>query len=433
MVELEVFFDGLRNIGMLFIAELIIVVPSMPRRSLFPIHIVISVVTMCLLCAIYLVIYILCYDYLRMISAFWYFFIALCTGALIFGCFKMHITEVLWSMITAYAIQHIVYVITYELIFPQVTFGNPDFWLTFGIYFIVAAAVYVLFKVFSLLNGGNIFFGYSGAQKVRYSILFTVLLIVFIGSTFVNQMNVMLATQDMWLCGVADLITCLVVVTLQFIMLHAARVAGEKMLEDGILAAEKKQYLAFKNSVDYINVKVHDLKHELASMKQDTPVDSDRLQEAADNIAIFEAFAKTGNEDLDIVLTEKNLMCISDSITLTYLADAAKLSVMKADDIYSFFGNMLDNAIECERKMPEGSRFIRLFIKPSGSFLIIHCENYFEGDIKFKDGMPVTTKADSTMHGFGTRSMQMTAKRYGGQLHMSVEDNLFKTELLLNI
>ncbi len=433
MVELEIFFDGLRNIGMLFIAELIIVVPAMPRRTYFPVRIVCAVAIMCIFSAIYLLFYMYLYDYLRSISAFWYFLVAICTGALIFGCFRMHLTEVLWSMITAYAIQHIVYVVAYELIFPQETFGSPNFWLIFGTYFIIGAAIYALFYVFNHLNKGYIFFDYSDAQKVRYAILFTVLFVVFIASTFINQSNVMYSTQYIWLCGLADLITCLFVVVLQFVVLHVARIAGEKRLEEGILDAEKNQYLAFKNSVDYINVKVHDLKHELARMKQGTPVDSERLQEAADNIAIYEAFAKTGNEDLDIVLTEKNLMCLSDHIILTYLAEAEKLSVMKADDIYSFFGNMLDNAIECERKMPEGSRFIRLFIKPSGSFLIIHCENYFEGDVKFKDGLPVSTKGDKVQHGFGSRSMQLTAKRYGGRLRMSVEDKLFKTELLLSL
>ncbi|MCD8287025.1 MAG: ATP-binding protein [Clostridia bacterium] len=433
MEGIEVFFDGLRNIGMLFIAELIIVVPAMPRRSLFPVRIICSVAIMCILCAVYLLFYIYLNAYLWYISAVWYFFVAICTGGLIFGCFKMHITEVLWSMITAYAVQHMVYAVTYELIFPQVTFGNPDFWLIFATYFVIGAAIYVLFGVLNHLNRGYIFFDYSDQHKARYSILFSILFIVFLGSTFVNQVNVVVSTQYIWLCGLADLITCIFMVVLQLIVLYVSRVVGEKRLEDGILAAEKNQYLAFKNSVDYINVKVHDLKHEIARMKQGNEVDSGRLQEVADNIAIYEAFAKTGNEDLDIVLTEKNLMCLSDHITLTYLAEADKLSVMSADDIYSFFGNMLDNAIECERKMPEGSRFIRLFIKPSGSFLIIHCENYFAGDVRFHDGLPISTKGDSTKHGFGTRSMQLTAKRYGGQLRMSVEDSLFKTELLLNI
>ncbi len=433
-MELEVFIDGLRNMGALFVAELLLLLPSVQRRDNFAVRIIVSVLVMLFLSFLFVVFYFFLFDFTLAISALWYFLVAVFTTLLISGCFKPTATDVLWSMITAYAVQHIVYAISYELIFPGTTFGDDEYWIAFGVYMAFFVVLYAVLYLYLRRIKGLVFFEFSKKDEYRYSVLFSILFIVFIGATFINQLNVAFSESYKVLCGVADLITCAFVVVLQFAILYAYRISAEKKLSDSLLETEKKQYLAYKNSVDYINVKVHDLKQEIGDLNAREALSPERLQELTDNIAIYEAFAKTGNETLDIVLTEKNLLCLSDDITFTYLADAEKLSALRDDEIHSLFGNLLDNAIECERKVEDKEkRFIRLFIKPSGSFVMVHCENYFEGELDFANGVPVTTKADKSNHGLGIVSMQRTVKNHDGKLSMSVEDNLFKAEILLNI
>ena len=57
-------------------------------------------------------------------------------------------------------------------------------------------------------------------------------------------------------------------------------------------------------------------------------------------------------------------------------------------------------------------------------------ENYFCGKLSFKDGLPVTTKEDKTVHGFGMRSIAMIVKKYGGELTTSVTREIFHLNIL---
>lgn len=49
----------------------------------------------------------------------------------------------------------------------------------------------------------------------------------------------------------------------------------------------------------------------------------------------------------------------------------------------------------------------------------------------FRDGVPVTTKADAGSHGFGTRSMRGIVERHGGVLTFGCEDGIFHVDALL--
>jgi sensor histidine kinase regulating citrate/malate metabolism len=52
------------------------------------------------------------------------------------------------------------------------------------------------------------------------------------------------------------------------------------------------------------------------------------------------------NDTLDIIITEKCLLCEKENITLTCIADGEKISFISVTDLYSLLGNAIDNAIE---------------------------------------------------------------------------------------
>lgn len=103
-------------------------------------------------------------------------------------------------------------------------------------------------------------------------------------------------------------------------------------------------------------------------------------------------------------------------------------------DICSIFGNALDNAIECEKKIEDKERrLIHVTVTQQKSFLMIRVENYFEGDLKFREGSPATTKKDKRMHGYGIKSIRYTVNKYGGALHINHKDNWFELQILIPI
>lgn len=141
---------------------------------------------------------------------------------------------------------------------------------------------------------------------------------------------------------------------------------------------------------------------------------------------------ETGNEALDTILTEKSLACSNEDIVLSCIADGAALDFMSPSDIYSFFGNALDNAIEAVRQVSDPERRnITLNVARRGKMVAVSIENFYELMPKFQDGLPTTSKANKANHGFGVKSMQATCARYNGMLHVGAKDGVFYLNALL--
>ena len=107
---------------------------------------------------------------------------------------------------------------------------------------------------------------------------------------------------------------------------------------------------------------------------------------------------------------------------------------MDVMDLCTIFGNILDNAIECELGIADKSRrLIHLTVYGKRGFLVIRCGNYCPQPPTFRDGLPVTTKADRNYHGFGMRSIRMIVHKYEGELTVYVADGIFHLNILFSL
>ena len=106
---------------------------------------------------------------------------------------------------------------------------------------------------------------------------------------------------------------------------------------------------------------------------------------------------------------------------------------MEDHDIYSLFGNMLDNAINAvEQLAAPDERLIGLTVSAlDGGMLLIHEENFFAGRLAFQDGLPQTTQADRFGHGYGMKSMQLLVKKYGGTMQLHAQGHIFSLDILI--
>ena len=193
-----------------------------------------------------------------------------------------------------------------------------------------------------------------------------------------------------------------------------------------ILEMQYKNYQLSQESIEIVNQKYHDLKHQITLLKAEANSEKSTqyLEQMEKEIKSYEAQNKTGNKVLDAVLTSKSLYCQNKGIVFTCVADGTLLNFMAEMDISALFGNILDNAIEGAEKIPEKEkRLIHLSVAEQKSFLRIRVENYCEEKIVFKNGIPQTTKKDKRFHGFGMKSIQSTVKKYGGSVTAGVRDN----------
>ena len=201
-----------------------------------------------------------------------------------------------------------------------------------------------------------------------------------------------------------------------------------------VLQTQYGQYIQSRDSMELINRKYHDIKHQIAVLRAES--DPQRRSEWLDtierDIAVYDSQYQTGNAVLDTLLASKSMSCQENGIQMTCVADGTLLGFMDAMDICAVFGNALDNAIESvvEADDPE-KRLIHLSVSKEKGFVLIRAENYYEGERHFDDGIPKSTKGDSAYHGFGVKSIRYTARKYGGDLSITAQDHWFDLKVLI--
>ena len=222
------------------------------------------------------------------------------------------------------------------------------------------------------------------------------------------------------------------ILTIQYFMLKTDQLLFDRAIVEKILQEERQQYQISKANIDLINMKYHDIKHQITALKKADPSEqAAALQEIENAADIYDSIAKTGNETLDTILTEKILFCRQNQVSLTYIVDSQCLSMIQPMDLYSLFGNAIDNAIESVMKAPADRRIISLRVTSQGNMISIHLENYCPQPPEFQSGDPVTTKADKDNHGFGVKSIRYLVGKYHGNVAFLAEYDMFVLDIMI--
>lgn len=201
-----------------------------------------------------------------------------------------------------------------------------------------------------------------------------------------------------------------------------------------MLKTQYDKYRSYQESIDLINMKYHDLKHQLEGMRAGMTQEerSEWVDYMEQELQAYSPRLQTGSQVLDAVLDSKMVACINRDIKFTCVADGALLSFLHVADLCTIFGNALDNAIESTALIEEPEkRLIHLTVSAKKNFVYIFIENYCCGNIGMKNGYPVTTKTDKKNHGFGIKSICYTAEKYGGTVTFGVQNCWFSLKILI--
>lgn len=228
---------------------------------------------------------------------------------------------------------------------------------------------------------------------------------------------------------------CITVLYLQHGLFQKSAIRQELAMLNTLWMQQKAQYDLSKENIALINRKCHDLKHQIRAMRTmfaEGPREK-YLQEIEQSVRIYDVLAKTGNEVLDTVLAEKSLVCEANGIQANCVADGRLLAFMDPVDLYTIFGNALDNAIESVSTIEDRTRrIIDVQVYSEKQMLIIQIINPIQQELVFdSEDLPVTTKEQNGYHGFGLRSIRHTVKKYGGFMTVRVEGGAFYLRLLL--
>ncbi len=261
--------------------------------------------------------------------------------------------------------------------------------------------------------------------------LLTILFTIFINSFASAEANRLeSATLKVYL-HLFSIVTCIMGLFVEFYQLAFQEMKSERDILKQLLHQEALQYQREKETIDIINIKCHDLKHQLHILE--AQYGKDKMREMRQAVDGYDTLFRTGCVALDTVLGMKNYNCERNRIQFTCLANGEKLGFLPEEDIYSLFSNILDNAIEAVEALSEEKRIVSLTVTEKNNFVFIHCENYFAIQPEFADGVPKTTKRDKNYHGFGSQSIQMLAARYNGICTFKALDGVFYTDMVLPV
>lgn len=209
---------------------------------------------------------------------------------------------------------------------------------------------------------------------------------------------------------------------------------GELKAIDEILRSQHQQYLQSKRSIERVNRKYHDLKHQVGVIRAevDPGKQASYLDELEATIKDVDTQSKTGSSVLDVILTTKHLECVERDVDLTCVADGSLLGFMTVMDVSALFGNALDNAIDGASRVEDPEkRLVKMALFARDELVVMTFENYFDGDVRTEDGQIVTRRSDRDRHGYGLKSLRYTAEKYGGSMTVRTDGDWFVVRILV--
>ena len=279
-------------------------------------------------------------------------------------------------------------------------------------------------------NIGNIYAPEKRSTIVMYTIMLIItLFLTFSGQTIYRSGDVL---NPNYLGLAIEFLTCFLILFAVYLLLYENKSQNEKEVINHLLYENKKQYQLKKESIDLINHKCHDLKHQIEDLKNMQTEDrNETLNKLQKEIMIYDINIHTNNDVLDIILMEKQLYCINKNIKLSYLGNAEQLKFIDSIDIYTLFGNALDNALEAVEKLDDNNKMININVDTYLNNIMISIVNFYDGKLNVDNGQINTTKEDVGFHGYGISSIKSIVKKYHGVTNISYHNNVFTLKILI--
>lgn len=149
-----------------------------------------------------------------------------------------------------------------------------------------------------------------------------------------------------------------------------------------------------------------------------------------ENSLLKREIAHSGNLALDALVNYKYSAALAEGVVMECCIEVpAELSV-DGTDLCIILGNLLDNALEAVRFLPEKERKMDLTVRLSKGVLLIAVENPYTGTISV-DGHGRIRSNKAGDHGIGLVSVERTAAKYDGEVIFRYDGGVFKASVML--
>lgn len=193
------------------------------------------------------------------------------------------------------------------------------------------------------------------------------------------------------------------------------------------------------NNAYAINAKLfHDFHNHIGALRQLLSHEKYReavkyLDELQEPVQKMTDTVWTGDETVDYLINSKTATAAASGIQLHTQVEFPRNTNIRSADLCAILGNLLDNALEAARQVPEPKqRFVQLTIRRINQMLVIKVENSFSVPPIKENGSLKTAKEESALHGWGLKSAQAAAEKYDGMVQTSYTGTTFRAVVTLS-
>lgn len=147
------------------------------------------------------------------------------------------------------------------------------------------------------------------------------------------------------------------------------------------------------------------------------------------DLTTVDTVIKTGRVMVDAILNGKLNIAAQNGIPVNAKAKIPEGTPVSDIDLCVMIGNLLDNAVEENRRIEPENRFIRVYLGRKNTQFYLSVTNA-AGKKQRKSGARFESSKGYD-HGFGLARVEDVVKKYGGYFSADSEDGGFTAELLI--
>ncbi|MBR2133542.1 MAG: GHKL domain-containing protein [Eubacterium sp.] len=206
---------------------------------------------------------------------------------------------------------------------------------------------------------------------------------------------------------------CFIFVYNQFLQKHENELVSLKSQNEKN-EMNKTFYSLLEKKNDEQRVLIHDIKHHLSAIgSMDTTQQiREYLSSINDDFDNYDSIGKSNNKMLDLILNKYSMLCSKSNIEFHIDIRSSNLDFIDDSDLVSLIGNLMDNALEAAAK--SGNPSVSFLTKRERYFVVLTVKNTCSVAPKEVNHKLLSTKENSELHGYGTKSIEKIVRKYDG-------------------
>lgn len=189
--------------------------------------------------------------------------------------------------------------------------------------------------------------------------------------------------------------------------------------------------------IEELNGLRHDFKRQLLglySLSSINELGKKYVDEVSNAVSCIHSFSYVESLPLRMILNSTYNRCMENGIDFITDIRYSNFDFMTYPDIYSFFDNALENAIEaCVLIHNNIKKYVSFSVTKKSHFLLVQIENPYEAKAKPAIQGFLTSKLDAKNHGYGTKNMYKVASKYQAHLFFETEGSYKMSCIFTNV